>query len=153
MKKPTCVDCLKEGITTVRAIDPRSGPRSPRCATHMRAKKKSASARSHALRTVATYGITGEEYWLLYASQEGRCFVCRKGRGLSRRLSVDHEHNLCDTHPPDQGCALCIRALLCSRCNTLLGWLDADALTRAIAMLMDPPARRILAEHRANTRG
>ena len=134
MKKPTCVDCLKEGITTVRAIDPRSGPRSPRCATHMRAKKKSASARSHALRTVATYGITGEEYWLLYASQGGRCFVCRKGRGLSRRLSVDHSHETGE-----------VRGLLCSFCNYyVLGRLNLDALKRAVLYLEDPPARSIL---------
>lgn len=134
MKKPTCVDCLKEGITTVRAIDPRSGPRSPRCATHMRAKKKSASARSHALRTVATYGITGEEYWLLYASQGGRCAICRKGRGLSRRLSVDHSHETGE-----------VRGLLCSFCNYyVLGRLNLDALKRAVLYLEEPPARSIL---------
>ena len=149
--KEVCIDCRKEGVTTVRAIDPRSGPRSPRCATHMRARKRATRERAHARHVEAEFQLSSEEYWLLYAAHDGRCYVCRKGRGLSRRLSVDHDHNLCDTHPPNRGCARCVRALLCSRCNTLLGWLDVDALTRAIAMLMNPPARKVLAEHRAKT--
>jgi ATP-dependent helicase YprA (DUF1998 family) len=148
MKTPTCIDCLKEGVTTVRPT-PHGGPRSPLCVTHHRARRRATRARAHERRTAATYGISGEEYWLLYEAQGGRCLICRKGRGISKRLAVDHEHHLCDDHPPENGCPRCVRALLCGRCNSLVGWLDAAALQRAIEMLLYPPARRILAAHRA----
>jgi arsenate reductase-like glutaredoxin family protein len=42
------------------------------------------------------------------------------------------------------GCPYCIRALLCGRCNKLVAFLDEEALARAIIVLVDPPARRVL---------
>lgn len=143
-----CVDCLANGITTSRPIHKDSGPRSPRCATHIRAKRKAAKLKRHANHVEVNFGITGDEYWYLYEMQGGVCFICGKAKGIARRLAVDHEHHLCDDHPPDRGCPACIRMLGCSRCNQMIGWLNPDALRRAIIVLEQAPARKWLADRR-----
>ena len=143
-EKRRCVDCVAAGITTDRPT-PYGGPRSPLCVTHHRQRKKRTSARNHARRTQTNFSITAAQYQLLYESQGGCCFICRHARGISKRLAVDHEHHRpgCD-HPPERGCPRCIRALLCSSCNVTIGRLGVEALQRAIVVLTDPPARRVL---------
>ena len=142
MTKPTkpCKDCVAEGITTPR---PPIYP-GPRCYTHHRQVVKLRKFQSHARRTETTYGITGVQYWKLYDAQGGRCFICRRATGATKRLAVDHDHRLCDDHPPDRGCPRCIRCLACGPCNELLGRYGIEALQRAIEVLSDPPARKIL---------
>jgi len=148
-----CVDCVTEGITTERKLaTKRDGTlqRAPRCVSHQRAQKKVRSLRSHELRTEADYGITGPEYWAIYEAQGGCCFICRRSKGNARRLAVDHDHHFHDNepvlpHPRDKGCRRCVRALLCKRCNMLIGWWPVAALMRAIQVLVDPPARKVLA--------
>jgi hypothetical protein len=60
------------------------------------------------------YGITQEEYDSLFEQQGGLCAVCRcppeVRNGIERRLAVDHSHKSGRN-----------RALLCSRCNLVLG--------------------------------
>lgn len=143
-----CKDCVTEGITDkpgTRSLRPASYP-GPRCATHWRLARKARSARSHELRIEKTYGITSAEYWAIYASQGGRCYVCQKASGKAKRLAVDHQHDKpgCD-HPPDVGCPNCIRCLACGPCNErLLGRYDVGALARAITVLTNPPAQAVL---------
>lgn len=56
------------------------------------------------------FGITWDEYDLLFACQDGRCAICG-GRPRKYNLSVDHCHQTGE-----------IRGLLCSKCNhKLLG--------------------------------
>jgi hypothetical protein len=62
------------------------------------------------------YGLTPKEWDKLYESQQGCCAIC--GRHQSevpekRRLAVDHNHLTGS-----------IRGLLCTSCNTKLGWLE-----------------------------
>jgi hypothetical protein len=139
-----CKDCIAEGVTRARPT-PHGGPRSPRCVTHHRARRKNQRDRSHARRTEATYGITTEQYWSLYDAQGCRCFICQRATGHRKRLAVDHEHHRvgCE-HAPETGCPLCVRALLCGPCNQLIGRWGVTALTRAITVLTDPPAQRVL---------
>jgi len=139
-----CIDCLAEGVTRPRPT-PHGGPRSPRCVTHHRAKKQRERLRAHELKVQAGYGISGEQYWQLYAAQDGKCFICQRATGQRKRLAVDHEHNKdgC-THPPETGCPACVRALLCGPCNQMIGRLGVAALTRAIDLLQNPPAQSIL---------
>lgn len=143
---PVCVDCIREGVTRYRET-PHGGPRSPLCVSHWRARKKATSKAAHARRLVKNFAITAVDYAKLYAAQGGRCYICRKAKGLKRRLAVDHEHNRpgCE-HPPEQGCYLCIRCLACLTCNReLLGRYDIAALQRAIEVLgPNPPARKVL---------
>jgi Recombination endonuclease VII len=116
----------------------------PRCATHHRDWSKRNKDLAHGRRVENGYGITVAQYWELYAAQGGRCFVCRKATGATKRLAVEHEHGLCDDHPLENGCPRCIRALTCGRCNRLVAFLDVEALCRAITLLTDPPARKVL---------
>lgn len=140
-KNGICIDCEAEGVTTKRPA-PHPGPR---CVTHKRARKKVVSARAHELRTEATYGLTGAQYWAIHEAQGGCCYICLVSKGIVRRLAVDHDHKKCDDHPPEMGCPRCVRALLCKRCNQLIAWWGVEALQRAIEVLTDPPAQRVLA--------
>lgn len=88
-------------------------------------------------RAMDTYGITPEWYRRLYLAQKGRCWICRKAKGIhpddpkgggSRRLGIDHNH-----------LTGAVRGLLCTggdkTCNRIIGWLDASALRRAASYL------------------
>lgn len=57
------------------------------------------------------YGITEDQFNELVLSQEGRCAIC--GKVPKGRLHIDHCH--------DTGR---IRGLLCTGCNTRLGWFE-----------------------------
>lgn len=144
-----CVDCVAENITTDRKIatdrDGRPRP-GPRCVTHWRARRKVVRHNSHAKRTEKNFGLTAEQYWALYALQGGKCFGCRRATGKTKRLAVDHDHELAKEHdhPVEQGCPYCVRCLLCGQCNQILGRYDVLALLRLIEVLTDPPARRWL---------
>ncbi|QBI99508.1 endonuclease VII [Mycobacterium phage Ringer] len=131
-KPRRCVDCAAAGITTLRpAPDP-----GPRCATHHREKltaRKDAAWEKHLLEL---YGITADEYWQIYEAQGGRCYICRKGRGLRKKLAVDHDHRT--GH---------VRGLLDTPCNrNVLGHLgdDPEALQRGIDYLENPPAFAVI---------
>lgn len=126
----TCKDCATEGRTGKPRPAPHPGPR---CVTHHRARRKAVSARSHALRTEKVYGITEEQYWALYEAQGGRCAICQRASGRTKRLAVDHNH--------ETGA---VRALLCGPDNQMIGRLGAEALARAILVLKTEPAQAIL---------
>lgn len=146
-----CVDCLEsgddpKGTRKLALKDDGSRQPGPRCVTHWRARRKTVSAAAHERRLDGEFDLTPELYWAIYEAQGCKCFICRKSTGKARRLAVDHDHLLAleHGHDPKKGCRRCIRALLCKRCNTLVGWLDVEALKRAIILLTDPPARPIL---------
>lgn len=138
-----CKDCVVQGITTNRPA-PYPGPR---CTTHHRLEKKRKSKNAHARRVVNNFGLTGVQYWALHEFQFGRCAICRRATGATKRLAVDHDHHLGCGHNPDKGCPKCARGLLCSVCNyDLIGRYDIEALQRAIDYLRDPPAQKFLKE-------
>jgi hypothetical protein len=90
----------------------------------------------------ATYGITGEQYDALYAAQGGKCYICQRANGRTKRLAVDHCHS-----------TGVVRGLLCKMCNRdVLGHLrdSTEALQRAIEYLGNPPAVRLFGEVRAS---
>jgi hypothetical protein len=55
------------------------------------------------------YGISAQDYDILFEKQDGRCAICRKK--TDKRLSIDHDHNTGK-----------VRALLCNSCNLMLGF-------------------------------
>lgn len=128
-----CIDCLTEGITTKRPIDPDSGPRSPRCATHRRAKQRADRAKAKQRHVAKTYGISEDQYQAIYKAQGGKCYICQRATGTGKkRLPVDHDHS-----------TGAVRGLLCNPCNkNVLGHLrdSVEALQRAIDYLTNPPA-------------
>jgi hypothetical protein len=81
--------------------------------------------------TLAKYGLTPEEYDVMFAEQNGLCAVCGRppeGNGVSRHnLVVDHDHDTGET-----------RSLLCDFCNRGLGIFrdDPDLLMAAAAYLL-----------------
>lgn len=79
------------------------------------------------------YGITPAEYAAMLAVQQGVCAICEQPelssiKGTPRSLSVDHDHATGR-----------IRGLLCTRCNSMLGYLEVAGIAwveRADAYLM-----------------
>jgi Recombination endonuclease VII len=71
-----------------------------------------------------TYGITLETYTKILLDQDGKCASCgRTNPNFNRAFSVDHDHSCC---PGRRSCGKCVRGLLCSACNTILGHAKDD---------------------------
>jgi len=88
------------------------------------------------------YGISEEDYKLMYDNQNGKCAICGKPEtclnidGTVKNLSIDHDHRCC---PGEKvSCGNCIRGLLCAGCNRGLGYFkdDENILFDAIAYLI-----------------
>ncbi|MHB8490621.1 MAG: endonuclease domain-containing protein [Solirubrobacteraceae bacterium] len=74
------------------------------------------------------------------AAQQGVCAICKQPEtathqtGWVRRLSVDHDHACC---PGNRSCGNCVRGLLCSRCNNVLGSMrDSVELIDAMSLYL-----------------
>lgn len=132
-----CIDCVQERLPLTRKAT-RPGPR---CVTHKRLRKASVSDARWAAYILKTYNWTPEMYWALYEAQGGHCGLCQRATGKARRLALDHDHSCC---PGPMSCGRCVRGLLCSTCNKLLGFArDAiEYFRRCIEYLENPPARR-----------
>lgn len=133
-----CKDCLAEGITTFREAHFAG----PRCATHNRARKQVTAASARARNWLAKYGITASEYDAILEAQGGRCAICERANGRTKKLAVDHDHELEAT----VGSRRSVRGLLCGPCNRMVGDArDNPAFFRQAARYLDdPPASRVL---------
>jgi hypothetical protein len=71
------------------------------------------------------FGMTRDDYDRMLAAQGGVCKVCGTdvpgGRGVE--FHVDHDRACCPGH---RSCGKCIRGLLCSPCNVILGLAKDD---------------------------
>ena len=96
----------------------------------------------------AGYTAGWEDYVILYRAQLGRCFICRRARGInpddpkargSQRLGWDHNHS-----------TGLIRGLLCTKgersCNRIVGNFrdNPEAFARGASYLASPPALVLL---------
>ena len=73
------------------------------------------------------YGITLEDYNLMFEKQEGKCFGCKTSHSeLKRGLLIDHNHTTGK-----------VRGLLCDNCNKALGCVkdNISVLTNLITYL------------------
>lgn len=178
-KKPTehptkieCVDCRKlpsfdETVIGIspstefrpkapRKIDPRSGPRSPRCTTHFRAKTTAAKTAGREKRREKTYGVDRDTQLQLWELQ-GKACPCGRKRADEPPPGVhmDHDRKLADTHdhPREQGCPECVTGFLCQSCNReIIGRLEAlhgdrwevgRALARLANHVLTPPMAQL----------
>ena len=72
------------------------------------------------------FGLTEEQYWELFAKQDGACALCRK-KQAHKLLAVDHHHETKRN-----------RGLLCDSCNRGIGLLqDNPGLLRAAAEYLE----------------
>ena len=75
--------------------------------------RKRSKEQNRASKLRCAYGMTMEDYKLLFAKQKGRCAICKKKP--KRTLHVDHCHR-----------SKRVRRLLCGKCNRGIGFFDDD---------------------------
>jgi len=71
------------------------------------------------------YNLTRDDYVDLEKSQNGVCKICGQPEKYKNRLSIDHDHSCC---PGYGSCGKCIRGLLCSNCNRVLGQVNDNKI-------------------------
>lgn len=119
----------------VRAWKQRNPDKVREQARRTRAKRMAAGRSDDHLKIVApgSYAsITVEQLDALAVHQALRCAIC----GVETRLVIDHDHS-----------TGLVRGLLCPPCNSGLGMFRdrTEALGAAIAYLVNPPARAVVA--------
>lgn len=80
------------------------------------------------------YNISEQEYYQLLEDQNGVCAICGRENYDGRRLDVDHDHSCCSG---EKSCGMCVRGLLCGKCNKAIGALSdsIELLKSAITYL------------------
>lgn len=114
----------------------------PRCATHHRAKTKSAKQRTRHQYVKRTYNLEPEEQDALYEFQNRTCAIDKRSTGATRNLSTDHNHNCCNG---PTSCGKCVRGFVSRPVNDLLGYSrdNVEFFQRVIAYLLYPPLARM----------
>ena len=99
------------------------------------AKNPAVRRAHHEYQVRRKYGLEPHEYAAIKKAQGGKCAICQRATGRTKRLAVDHCHK-----------TRAVRGLLCSPCNHALGHLrdDPAAFQRAIDYLANPPAPQAL---------
>lgn len=79
------------------------------------------------------HGMTVAEVRARLDAVDWRCGICADDLRDQRR-AIDHDHTCC---PGAQSCGLCVRGILCTRCNVGIGMLkdDVDIVRAAVAYL------------------
>lgn len=100
-----------------------------------------------------SYGVTPRFYRALYLAQSGRCFICGIAKGVhpddpkgkgGRRLGIDHNHAIGNKIEAVRG-LVCTGSLSANTCNRLIARYNAGQLGRAVELLTEAPAQRLLA--------
>ena len=65
-----------------------------------------------------TFRMSEDDYNAMLMAQNYVCAICGDINAGDRMLQVDHDHACC---PGKKTCGKCIRGLLCSKCNLMLG--------------------------------
>lgn len=113
-----CKSCRRSASAAYYASDPQRGrDRAVR-------RRQDDPRRDLDSRLRSTYGITLAQYEAMLEDQGGGCAVCGTGHPGGRgRFHVDHDHGCC---PGKKSCGECVRGLLCSKCNSVLGYFEDD---------------------------
>ena len=65
------------------------------------------------------FNLSLEDYNRLFRHQSYVCAGCKKPPEPNKLLTIDHNHNCCQS---EKSCGKCIRGLLCRNCNAILGF-------------------------------
>lgn len=84
--------------------------------------------RAKDLRLQRTYGITLSDWDRMYKLQEGKCYICNVAP--KTYLCTDHRHVLGYKKLDAKAKRKEVRALLCFRCNVMLGKLEKNKESR-----------------------
>lgn len=77
--------------------------------------------RRRVIRLRGVYRITPQRFDEILESQEGKCAICRvvlDSKSHRTKPHIDHDHACC---PSGRSCGGCVRGLLCTNCNSMLG--------------------------------
>lgn len=115
---------LREEERLRRLMDP--SERAERRAQKAAEKYRDGGKAVRRARHLGRYSLSVDDYDYLVALYDGCCHLCI--RMDDRPLNIDHDHDCCPTTSEDtsRSCGLCIRGLLCLRCNTLMSFVDDD---------------------------
>ncbi len=107
--------------------------------------------KAHRKSVAKRYSMPEGAYDQILETQGGVCAICLRATGATKKLSVDHDHKCCKETPT---CGKCVRGLLCSVCNRLLGHGRDDPrfFIRAAHYLRFPPATKVLKEKKVRTK-
>ncbi len=105
----------REKLRAISAANYAKNPEGARIATVRWQKANPEKMRATQLRK---YGLTAETYDACLKTQRGVCAGCLKTCTRNKNLAVDHDHTTGK-----------FRGLLCSRCNSILGYASDDAET------------------------
>jgi hypothetical protein len=112
--------------------DPRFHGRTNRAAACRSCTAKRENRRRH--------GLTAAEK-VAIAVEQGGCAICRTMDTGRQGWVVDHDHRCC---PGERSCEKCRRGVLCTYCNSALGYAKDDpARLRAMAGYLEQHAARI----------
>jgi hypothetical protein len=125
-----------------RPLSPRSGPRSPLCASHQDAKERGQRAQRNARARERDRGISEQDRQELWLAQGSACVCGRTLHSTRQDPTLDHSHRrareLCG-HDPKRACRRCARGRLCDTCNRILVGRYSPAQLRAVALYMENP--------------
>jgi Recombination endonuclease VII len=68
--------------------------------------------------SLVKYELSPAQYDVMLVAQNGVCAICKKVDPQGIPLAVDHDHTCCAGR---KSCGKCVRGLLCSICNHMLG--------------------------------
>jgi Recombination endonuclease VII len=89
---------------------------------------------------LCNYKLDPTQYAELVEAQGGVCAICGETHEDGSRLHIDHDHSCC---PGPITCGLCIRGLLCRKCNIGLATVERMGFEAIAAYLIDPPFHSI----------
>lgn len=119
-----CIECCKENGKLNRKDPEKRETARVRASNHWHSKKQEERSEiCFERRLQQRFKRTPEWYEKTLEEQGGHCFLC-EFIPEGRRLHVDHDHTCCPCEGTRYTCGKCIRGLLCSECNTRLGYLE-----------------------------
>lgn len=84
---------------------------------------------------ITRHGLSLDLHAQMLREQNHSCAVCLRPFEKGKPICIDHDHSCCNK---EASCGKCIRGLLCSRCNKMLGFAcDTPSTLHAAAAYLE----------------